>query len=208
MPVENSIPRALSYDPANDTLRILNQLKLPYTTEWDSVYSSADAWHAIRDMRVRGAPAIALVAILGLSVELATLKLSSIAEEVGAFIEEKLDYLVTSRPTAVNLADAAKKVRDVVKKEVAREGADGESVRSVYKNEVMRLLEADVEDCTNIAKHGVDWLMENTQADEEGKRSLLTHCNTGYVCFYCYCGFSYCTKCLCERHNESISKIH
>ncbi|KAG9713375.1 hypothetical protein KCU73_g16539, partial [Aureobasidium melanogenum] len=99
-------------------LDILDQLQLPHTEVYDEVKSAQDAWHAIKEMRTRGAPAIAIVAALGLAVELELIagknELSKIAEEVEIFIKEKLEYLVTSRPTAVNLADAARKLQKIV----------------------------------------------------------------------------------------------
>jgi methylthioribose-1-phosphate isomerase len=52
------------------SLKILDQLKLPHVEVYDNVESSKDAWHAIQEMRVRGAPAIAIVAALALAVEL------------------------------------------------------------------------------------------------------------------------------------------
>ena len=113
-------------------LEILDQLKLPHQEEYDHVYSSTDAWHAIKDMRTRGAPAIAIVAALGLAVELVNMKLSPAAEDVTVFILEKLDYLVTSRPTAVNLADAARKLKKTTEGAAAKANADGESVREAY----------------------------------------------------------------------------
>lgn len=67
---------------------------------------------------MRGAPAIAIVGCLSLAVELTNNEFQSL-EELKDFVEEKLDYLVTSRPTAVNMGDAAAKgkafVRQLVK---------------------------------------------------------------------------------------------
>ena len=162
-------------------LEILDQLKLPHAEEYDHIYSSTDAWHAIKDMRTRGAPAIAIVAALALAVELTNTKLSSVAEEVQIFITEKLDYLVTSRPTAVNLADAAGKLRKITEDASAKEGASGDSVREAYVEAAEQMLVDDVSDNENIGKHGAEWIVKNTEAGKKGPVSMLTHCNTGYV---------------------------
>lgn len=162
-------------------LEILDQLKLPHAEEYDHIYSSTDAWHAIKEMRTRGAPAIAIVAALALAVELTNMKLSSVAEEVQVFITEKLDYLVTSRPTAVNLADAAGKLRKFTRDAAAKEGASGESVRDAYVNAAEQMLVDDVSDNENIGKQGAEWIVKNTEAGKKGPVSMLTHCNTGYV---------------------------
>jgi methylthioribose-1-phosphate isomerase len=161
------------------SLQILDQLKLPYTSHYDAVYSSTDAWHAIKDMRTRGAPAIAIVAALSLAVELTNAKLSSVPEEVSLFIIEKLEYLVTSRPTAVNLADAARKLRVVVEQAVKVESASGEGVRKAYVEAAEKMLVDDVEDNKGIGKWGAEWIVKN--AGHTGNVSVLTHCNTGWV---------------------------
>ncbi|RYN20315.1 Methylthioribose-1-phosphate isomerase [Alternaria arborescens] len=160
-------------------LEILDQLKLPHAEEYDGIYSSTDAWHAIKDMRTRGAPAIAIVAALALAVELTNTKLSSVAEEVKILITEKLDYLVTSRPTAVNLADAAGKLRKITEEAAASEGASGEAVREAYVAVAEKMLVDDVSDNENIGKHGAEWIMKNTEAGKKGPVSMMTHCNTG-----------------------------
>lgn len=160
-------------------LEILDQLKLPHQEEYDNVRSSTDAWHAIKDMRTRGAPAIAIVAALALAVELTNTNLSSVAEEVKIFITEKLDYLVTSRPTAVNLADAAGKLRKVTEDAASTDGAAGESVRDAYVEAAEQMLIDDVSDNESIGKHGAEWIIKNTEAGKKGQVSMLTHCNTG-----------------------------
>lgn len=160
-------------------LEILDQLKLPHAEEYDHIYSSTDAWHAIQEMRTRGAPAIAIVAALSLAVELSNMKLSSVAEEVQVFITEKLDYLVTSRPTAVNLADAAGKLRKITESAAAKDGANGEAVREAYVQAAEQMLIDDVNDNENIGKHGAEWIMKNSAVSKNGPVSMLTHCNTG-----------------------------
>ncbi|KAF2266376.1 Methylthioribose-1-phosphate isomerase [Lojkania enalia] len=160
-------------------LEILDQLKLPHAEEYDHIFSSTDAWHAIREMRTRGAPAIAIVAALALAVELVNLKISPVAEEVKVFVIEKLDYLATSRPTAVNLADAARKLRKTMEEAAAKEDANGESIREAYVNAAEKMLVDDVSDNENIGKHGAEWIVKNTEAGRKGQVSMLTHCNTG-----------------------------
>ncbi|KAI4681323.1 S-methyl-5-thioribose-1-phosphate isomerase [Alternaria hordeiaustralica] len=160
-------------------LEILDQLKLPHAEEYDHIYSSTDAWHAIKEMRTRGAPAIAIVAALALAVEVTNMKLSSVAEEVEIFVTEKLDYLVTSRPTAVNLADAAGKLRKITKEAAAIEGASGEAVRDAYVSAAEKMLVDDVSDNESIGKHGAEWIVKNTEAGKKGPVSMMTHCNTG-----------------------------
>ena len=164
---------------ARGQLEILDQLKLPHAEEYDHIYSSTDAWHAIREMRTRGAPAIAIVAALALAVELENMKLSSIAEEVKVFIDEKLEYLITSRSTAVNLADAARKLSKVVDAATTKADASGSDVKNAYIEAAEQMLVADVQDNEAIGRHGAEWILKNTEAGQKGQVSVLTHCNTG-----------------------------
>jgi methylthioribose-1-phosphate isomerase len=162
------------------SLQILDQLKLPYTTHFDPIYSTTDAWHAIQEMRVRGAPAIAIVAALSLAVELSNAKISSSSEDVAATITEKLEYLVTSRPTAVNLADAAAKLGAITERAKREAGSSGEGVREAYVKAAEKMLVDDVKDNEGIGRFGAEWILKNAGKGVESV-SVLTHCNTGYV---------------------------
>jgi len=163
------------------SLQILDQLRLPHKEVYEDIYTSTDAWHAIKEMRTRGAPAIAIVAALALAVELETItferQLPEQAEEVKVFIIEKLDYLVTSRPTAVNLADAAFKLRQAVTREAQRSGSTGSSVKDAYLTAAEKMLVDDVADNEAIGRHGAAWIVKHAKSD--GQVSVLTHCNTG-----------------------------
>ena len=160
----------------DDSLQILNQLKLPHQEEYDGIKNAADGWHAIKDMRTRGAPAIAIVAALSLAVELRNTDVSDKAEEVAVFIIEKLDYLVTSRPTAVNLADAARKLKKIVDSAAKAQASTGKSVSKAYCDAAAQMLIDDVSDNQGIGKHGAEWITKQVGG---GQVSVLTHCNTG-----------------------------
>ncbi|KAJ8305314.1 hypothetical protein KUTeg_015859 [Tegillarca granosa] len=97
----------LSIKYVNGTLEILDQLRLPFETEYIRIENTEDGWRVIKMMQVRGAPAIAMVGCLSLAVELLKSDFCSVPELV-TFIHEKLSYLVTARPTAVNMSDSAK----------------------------------------------------------------------------------------------------
>lgn len=79
-------------------MKLLDQRKLPLEETWISVDSVQTAWSAIKDMVVRGAPAIAIAAALALAAQLvasdAGHQLSS-AKEAAQHVKEELDYLVT-----------------------------------------------------------------------------------------------------------------
>ena len=175
--------QAIRYNRGN--LQILDQLQLPYREFYEEIRDTKDAWDAIKQMRVRGAPAIAIIAALSLAVELQNV-LSTDGELMSAgdmvsLVGEKLEYLVTSRPTAVNLADAVRKLKRVVADAHSRAESSSGSIGEAYTIAAERMLVDDVRDNENIGRHGAEWILGNTVWGREGKVSVLTHCNTGLV---------------------------
>ncbi|KAK4945340.1 S-methyl-5-thioribose-1-phosphate isomerase [Elasticomyces elasticus] len=185
--------QAIQYEPASGSsppaLRILDQLLLPHRTTYVDVPNCEEAHAAIKTMKVRGAPAIAIVAALALAVELgaetAAGKLPSRADDVKETAGQRLDYLKTSRPTAVNLGDAVGKLKIVAKKAAIQSGATAESVAQAYIVAAERMLVDDVSDNKAIGEHGARWIEANTVAGKKRKQDrsqqlkVLTHCNTG-----------------------------
>ncbi|MCJ1306489.1 S-methyl-5-thioribose-1-phosphate isomerase [Agyrium rufum] len=169
------------------SLRILDQLDLPHQEVYKDITSVEQAWESIKSMRVRGAPAIAIVAALSLAVELTNERdLSKNLVDEGEHdhivgytqsIKKKLDYLVTSRPTAVNLADAARKLTKVVE-DATQTCKEPSAVRDAYVSAAERMLVGDVSDNQNIGRHGADWILKHSE-DSSVSVSVLTHCNTG-----------------------------
>ncbi|KAL5363739.1 Methylthioribose-1-phosphate isomerase [Aspergillus floccosus] len=172
--------QAIKYN--NGDLAIIDQLQLPHVEKYVTIHNSEEGWHAIKDMRVRGAPAIAIVAALALASELHGLmahdKLSPEAEDVQTFVTEKLRYLVSSRPTAVNLSDAARKLEVVVAESARAPGATGKTVAAAFIQAAEEMLVKDVEDNKKIGEHGAQWILKNA-LERHGKATVLTHCNTG-----------------------------
>ncbi|XP_034800705.2 methylthioribose-1-phosphate isomerase isoform X2 [Pan paniscus] len=118
------------------SLQILDQLLLPQQSRYEAVGSVHQAWEAIRAMKVRGAPAIALVGCLSLAVELQAGAGGPGLAALVAFVRDKLSFLVTARPTAVNMARAARDLADVAAREAEREGATEEAVRERCETEL------------------------------------------------------------------------
>ena len=167
-------------------LLILDQLKLPYQEDFLDIGSPQDAWDAIKKMQVRGAPAIAIVAALSVAVWLH--RENYVANDTESYqindlvrnLREKLDFLVASRPTAVNLSDAARKLEKVVLSSSQQSGANARSIAEDYIAAAEQMLVSDVEDNENIGRHGSAWLLRSTNAGSTQRSiSILTHCNTG-----------------------------
>lgn len=185
--------QAIQYEPASATsppsLRILDQLLLPHRTAYEQVSTCEEAHAAIKQMKVRGAPAIAIVAALALAVEIGTIvlakKLPDTADVVKESLHQRLEYLKTSRPTAVNLGDAVGKLKIVTETAASQSDAAPDAVAQAYIAAAERMLIDDVSDNKAIGEHGARWIEENTIAgrrrkqDKSQELKVLTHCNTG-----------------------------
>ncbi|XP_074785960.1 methylthioribose-1-phosphate isomerase [Athene noctua] len=116
------------------SLTVLNQLLLPQQLRYERVDGVGRAWEAIRAMEVRGAPAIALVGCLSLALELAAgAGPQGDVEGLEAFVGERLRWLLTARPTAVNLGREAQRLRDAVRERVRSPGVTPQGLRESPK---------------------------------------------------------------------------
>ena len=123
------------------TLSLLDQRVIPYEKTYLPIKDCDAGWTAINSMAVRGAPAIAIAGALSLAVELNNMTLPSDASTTLAHINDRLKYLVTSRPTAVNLSIAAQQLTDVATKAAALPDATPQSVATAViemAEEIMR----------------------------------------------------------------------
>jgi len=169
---------------SNPKLSVLDQLLVPHEKIYVPVPDVEAAWSVIRTMQIRGAPLIAIVACLGLSVDLATKpetvsqlnELSSSKDNVLAFVQKKMEYLKTSRPTAVNLFNAMDELNDAIQS--AGDTKD-EIVQTVISYAEF-MLKRDVSDNKAIGNNGAKDILENLPAERASKSvRLVTICNTG-----------------------------
>lgn len=174
------------------SLQLLEQRLLPLQTQWVEIKSVEDGWNAIRDMTVRGAPAIADAAALSLAVELVQGGNGSqfaLASDAVKQINSKLDYLATSRPTAVNLFDAVRRLSAVASTAASQSNATGFSVTEAVVSSAEAMLKEDVEANKIMGKHGAAALLAAAQSRgraTNGKLRVLTHCNTGSLATAAY----------------------
>ena len=175
--------QAIKYSQGH--LEILDQLQLPFVEKYIPIQTAEDGWHAIKDMKVRGAPAIAIVAMLALSVELhsrvAAGNIAKSADETRESIAKKLAYLVTSRPTAVNLSDASRKLEALVTAQAKQPDATSQTVVNAFLQAAEEMLGKDLEDNQRIGHNGADWIVAHAAKPGSSNVAVLTHCNTGSV---------------------------
>lgn len=130
---------------------------------------------------------IAIVALLGLAVDLNSnpktiAELDNIKNDGEALIkllDTKLDYLSTSRPTAVNLFNAITEIKGVLKDAKDKYDNSKGTIRDCLCKAVLDhtefMLERDVQDNRNIGKFGAEAILKN----KTGKVTIMTICNTG-----------------------------
>src|SRR6056297_2125101 len=148
-------------------LRLIDQRKLPgeYTFFECGTYEECE--FAIRDMVIRGAPAIGAAAAYG--VVLAAVQFQD--RPVGEFckkMEEAMDVLNRSRPTAVNLMWAIGRMRRILR---SLEGLAPGQVVQVLKKEADTVLAEEI--------HRSEAIGVNGNALVPDGATILTHCNTG-----------------------------
>ena len=135
---------------------------------------------------MKGAPLIAIVALLGLSVDMHTnaktieeLEKYSDVDGLLGWIREKMAYLKSSRPTAVNLTNALNELEQKMI-EALQTSADDSDKKKVLCKAVLDysefMLERDVKDNKAIGAFGAQAILKKTGKE---KINLVTICNTG-----------------------------
>ena len=156
------MPPTIQWDGTE--LRILDQRLLPHRVEFLSLTTCAETALTIRDMAVRGAPAIGCAAAFGMA--LAAQHLPDGFQEALRKMEEAGAMLEATRPTAVNLAHAVHLALGE-----ARMAASVPDIAARVTAAAQRLLENDIAANREIGRLGAELLPENC--------TVLTHCNAG-----------------------------
>ncbi|CDW56733.1 Methylthioribose-1-phosphate isomerase [Trichuris trichiura] len=159
-------------------LEVLDQLRLPFHSVYVAITSVDEAIRAIRVMRVRGAPAIAMVGILSIAVELCKAEFDS-TKSLENYVKGALDLLVSARPTAVNIANARRRL--VVLLESLQKETEFPAVVTASLCSVIEGIEAiyneDLETNKLIGEEGATAISSTFPDNRAGV--VLTHCNTG-----------------------------
>jgi methylthioribose-1-phosphate isomerase len=159
--------QSVSYE--NGVLNILDQTKIPNVTEFLEITKIEDAWDAIKQLKVRGAPAIGIAAAYGLLLGIKDAPENSF-ESFYEFFKKKSDYLATSRPTAVNLFWALKRMDERALKEKMQPVP---KIKAALENEAHSIRNEDEEVCRTIGEHALTLLKDGM--------GILTHCNAGGI---------------------------
>ncbi|MDC0624348.1 S-methyl-5-thioribose-1-phosphate isomerase [Alphaproteobacteria bacterium] len=154
-------------DKNNQKIKIIDQRLLPHELSIVTLNSVKDVEFAIREMQVRGAPLIGVTAAFGMYV--AALEDSSME-----FLNQAADFLIKSRPTAVNLSWAIEKIKLEISSIDQANRAD-----SIF-NLAKKIREDDIEACSKIGEYGLE-LIKNIYSKTNSTVNILTHCNAGWL---------------------------
>lgn len=171
----------------DDAIEIIDQTLLPGKIELIRLHTAKEIWDAIYLLQVRGAPAIGVTAGFGIYLLMKHSKADTFEKFMEEF-SEKSDYLNSSRPTAVNLSWALKRMKEHVNKEYAdytdeisscdsEEGKSFEKIREVLvkkmREESEKIKAEDIDVCRRIGENGLTLIKDGF--------GILTHCNAGQL---------------------------
>jgi methylthioribose-1-phosphate isomerase len=159
--------RTVAWNPQGPTVQMIDQRLLPTRLQVLDLHSVQEVAQAIRDMAVRGAPAIGASAAFGLALAAER----STAVDAGALLAElrsAADQLRAARPTAINLAWAIERMLE----RALRAESDGpKEIRRALVEEAELIAEQDIRINRQMGRHGADLIRDGD--------TLIHHCNTG-----------------------------
>jgi methylthioribose-1-phosphate isomerase len=150
-------------------VRMLDQRKLPHEERWVELHDAAAVAAAIREMVVRGAPAIGISAAFGLVLGARAAAAQGPAGFAAA-LQRDAATLLAARPTAVNLRWAIERMQRAAA-EARASGADNGSVAVRLEAEARAIHREDLAACLAMGRHGATLVPQDA--------TILTHCNAG-----------------------------
>ncbi len=148
----------------DDGVVMIDQTRLPLEERYVTCRTYQEVAAAIRDMTIRGAPAIGVAAAMGVALGVRQAADTAVDPQ----FETICETLARTRPTAVNLFWAIERMRRVYAS--VRERPLPE-IRRRLIDEAVRIREEDIAICRAIGRHG--------SALVPDARTVLTHCNAG-----------------------------
>ena len=152
-----------------NSIKIIDQTKLPVKLEYLYIQDLKTLWKAIRQLKVRGAPALGAAAALGVYLGIK----DSRATDFDSFFRELdrvIRYLGTSRPTARNLFWGLERMASLT---VRNRTKTIPAVKRILFKETLKVIEQDRVSCRLIGSHG-------SKLIKDGDR-ILTVCNAGIL---------------------------
>ena len=163
-----------SLEWTDEGVKFIDQTKLPLEEIYVTCRNYQEVATAIRDMIVRGAPAIGVTAAFGMALALNRLLRQRNEELTLAEIQEHLhavgEMLGRTRPTAVNLRWAIDRMLRCAEHAIS-EQCSLPHLAQILRDEAQTIADEDFQACLNMGRYGAELI-----ADDD---ILLTHCNAG-----------------------------
>lgn len=159
------LPMAVTWKDGE--LFLLDQTQLPLTTVIEKQETAEQVWDSIRLLKVRGAPAIGLAGAYGLCVALKNAQNDPLSDFM-TLMEKQAAYLDSSRPTAVNLGWALRRMVQTAKNAGA---TSSKELYDILVTEAVAIHEEDARLCYTVGEVGLPLIKEGM--------GILTHCNAG-----------------------------
>lgn len=172
--IVNGIPcHTIWLHPENRKIvQVIDQRKLPFEFAVVDLLTAHDAFEAIRNMTVRGAPLIGVAGAYGICLGL----LSATEDNWQSVLAESAGLLKSARPTAVNLAILI----DEMCTSLAVSTSKAMAIELAYR-EAARMKEREISWSEAIGNYGCD-LIEAISKEKNGQPvNILTHCNAGWL---------------------------
>lgn len=148
----------------DDKLRILDQSKLPHEESFIDLANYQDVASAIKEMKVRGAPAIGIAAAYGMALGAKGIRTDS-KDKFLTQLNGLAQTFVSTRPTAVNLFRAISRMKE------AAIGDTVPEIQGALVNEAKQIHEEEIKATRRLSQLGAKLIKDGF--------TILTHCNTG-----------------------------
>jgi len=148
-------------------VRLLDQSRLPEKVEFLDCRDYQTVARAIRELRVRGAPAIGVTAAMGVALGAQSLRASGY-DEFAKGVTGICEHLAATRPTAVNLFWAIERMKRTL---AGLRGQPVVEIKRLLLEESQRILDEDIAMNRALGRHGAALVKDG--------QTILTHCNAG-----------------------------
>lgn len=152
-----------------DRVRMVDQTKLPVDLSYIYIDTIEEMYDAIKQLKIRGAPAIGVATAYGLYLSLKDFPETAGNEEFFQQLNKNAEYLASCRPTAVNLVWALERMKNCIT--ACRNESSITEIKKKLLKEAKTIHDEDNRDCRAIGENGFEIL--------KSFNNLLTHCNAG-----------------------------
>ena len=152
-------------------VQVIDQRKLPFQFEVFDLKNLEDAFYAIKEMVVRGAPLIGVTAAYGMYLAVVSFE----GNDIEKHLNKSADYLKSARPTAVNLAFAVDEMVDFIHQQKS-----GSDLIQKTLDKVNTFKEEEIQFGEKIGEHGLK-IIEEIYQKKKDTVNILTHCNAGWL---------------------------